>query len=307
MFDSQDLELFVQLQRTGQLSSAAQELGLSPATITRRVSELEKRLGVMLLHRSKRGFLFTEAGSAFAARAPLMLAEMEQLHAMLVGSTDPFSGLLRVQSSLGFGRQLVSQWITKYQRLHPGLRIQLDVAVDVPGLPEQFDVALRVGEPPERDLIARRLASNERWLVASPDYLSEMGTPKTVQDLSSHRCLVLRQDQEAYSLWKLSKGRETVRVKVRPSLSSNHGEVIRAWAIEGLGIALRSAFDVAAAMRQKQLVRVLAPYQGPPGDIYALFTPQQRTTPKVRQFVQFLVQEIKLEKSWGSTPASLTR
>jgi LysR family transcriptional regulator, transcriptional activator for dmlA len=295
MLSSDDFEFFLAITRATNLAQVGRDLSLSAATVTRKLADLETRCGVSLLHRGRRGYQFTDAGQLLARRCTPLLADMQHLQAQLAGSNQAGSGLLRVHATLGFGRQVLAQWIARYQRRHPLLRIQLDVAVDVPSLsPEQFDVAIRIGEPPERDLIARKLATNERWLVASPDYLREAGHPTHPEELTHHRCLVLRQDQEAFSVWRLHRGREHLRIRVNPTLASNHGEVIRAWAIDGLGIALRSAFDVSPAIKSGELVRVLPHYQGPDGDIYALFAPQQRTTLRVRQFVQFLQQEFKL-------------
>lgn len=298
----------MQLASCQHLAQAALELGLAPSTVSRRLQDLERRVGTPLLGRGRNEIQLTEEGRKLVEAGHPLIDALNKLRSTVGGQSANLGQVLRIQATIGFSRQLLARWMAQYQRQFPTRRLQLDVAVNVPsGMPPTFDLAIGMGSPPELDLVARKLASNERWLVASPDYLRAAGTPQHVEELAKHRCIVLRQDFDPFTVWRLERGREQVRVRVQPTLASNHGEIVRDWAIDGLGIAMRSAFDVIDAIDAGQLVRVLPHYQGPPGDLYALIPPQRRHFKPVEHFIQFLGQNLRTQAQWKSTLAKRPR
>ncbi len=294
-----DLGFFRVVAAAQNLSRAAQELGVSPSSCSRRLSAIEQRLGTQLLVRIRQRSRLTDAWRQLAAGGERLLAELSELERAVAAADDPGTGSLRVHSSLGFGRQWLGAMIADYARLNPRLQFTLALEDHDPSLAEaRFDVAIRVGRPPTRAIVARRLAPNRRILVASPDYLRAAGEPASPLDLERHRCLVLRQDRDAYAVWRLRQGRRESLVRVTPALASNHGEVIREWAVAGLGIALRSEYDVAGEMRDRRLVRVLPDVVGPQGTIFALFRPADRGAAKVQRFVAFVGERLARLRDW---------
>jgi DNA-binding transcriptional LysR family regulator len=170
--------------------------------------------------------------------------------------------------------------------------------VDPPSIAENsYDVCVLIGEPPDARIVARRLAANQRVLCASPAYLASRGTPKTAQDLARHSCLVIRQGDEAYGVWRFFSGtgqkRRVENVKIRGPLITNDGEVAVRWSLDGHGILLRATWDVGVHLRSGRLVRVLPQYQTPGADIYAIYSYRHQTSARIRAFVDLLAAELK--------------
>jgi len=167
---------------------------------------------------------------------------------------------------------------------HPEAQVQLQLTVDPPPLTQDaFDVCLHFGEPPDARVIARLIASNRRLLCASPAYLAKHGTPRPPHDLAQHRCILIRQGEQGYGVWRLTSGRRTQTVKVRGPLSTNDGEMAVNWALAGHGIVMRAEWDIARSLRSGRLRQVLESWQTPPADIYAVY-PQRH--PRVDDFAK---------------------
>jgi len=288
-----ELGFLVTLGGSGSLSAAARELGVSKAAVSKRLALIEGRTGVPLVLRSTRRMSLTPEGEAVVERARRILGEIEELDRLLVGATQLPRGLLRVNATLGFGRSHVAPVVSRFVARHPGVDVQLQLSVNPPPLTDDtFDVCIRFGAPPDSRAIARRLAPNRRVLCAAPAYLARHGTPARPQDLQRHNCIGIRQGDEAYGTWRLSAGkgprRRTETVKTRGSLATNDGEIAVRWALEGLGIVMRAEWDVARHLRSGRLVQVLAAWETPEADIYALWPQRLQWSPRVRAFVDFM-------------------
>lgn len=297
MGHSQELALVVALVRAGSFSAAARELGVTPAAVSKRLAQIEARLGVRLLNRSTRRIGLTAEGELYLENARRILDELEELDRLISSRQAEPSGLLKVNAPLGFGRTYVAPAIALFSRRHPAVGVQLELtdhAVDF--MRDGFDVAIRFGELPDTRLIARRIAPNRRLVCASPRYLDAHGRPQVPHDLLRHQCIVLRQNEEAYNLWRFSRGRHSETVKVRGQLSSNDGEVTMTWGLAGLGILQRAEWDLARYLRSGRLEQVLADYQLPPADIYAVFPEKHHLSAKVRLFVDFLVEHFEARR-----------
>ncbi len=288
-----ELEFFSTLITCGNLSRAARELGISTAAVSKKLSALEGRLGVGLVNRSTRRMGLTPEGELYLLHARRILAEMQDLEQLVSGSRATPQGLLRVNSTLGFGRSHVAPVISRFARLHPQVEVQLQLSVNPPSLvDDSFDVCIRFGEPEEASVIARHIAHNERIIVASPAYLKKHAAPKSPRDLMQHPCIGIRQGDEAYGVWRLAPRSSTKphyeAIKTRGNLATNDGEIAVNWALEGHGILMRAQWDIQRYMRSGRLVQVLADYQTPPADIYAVYPQRHHTSARVRQFVDFV-------------------
>jgi LysR family transcriptional regulator, transcriptional activator for dmlA len=300
--DISDFELMLHIGQCATLSRASQELGVSLSTVSRQLQALEAKIGQALIRRGKRSIELTVAGTTLANQAREVIEHIAQIERGLLGAAQ--QTFLRVQGTFGFGRQFLSPIIAQYCRLHPQQRIQLELADRDPDLlDDRFDIAVRFGQPPNRAVIAKKLAPNRRFLVASPDYARSVAhILKTPQDLTQVRCIALHQDNDRFSVWPLVNTEERIRqqtsVRVVAMLASNHGEVVKQWAIDGLGVTLRSEFDVRPELASGALVRVLPKWQGSLGDIYAMYKPRNESSEKQQalasaNFLTFLQTSLK--------------
>ncbi len=290
MGHSGELQLVVELARAGGMSAAARELDVTPAAVSKRLAQIEARLGVRLFNRSTRRLSLTAEGEVYLESARRILGEIDDLDELIASRQASPRGLLKVNAPLGFGRSYIAPAIAEFAQKYPEVSLQLQLT-DRPAdfVRDAFDVAVRFGDLPDTSLIARKIAPNRRLVCASPGYLKKHGVPATPHDLARHQCIVLRQNEAAHGLWRFAKGRRSETVKVRGALSSNDGEVTLTWGLAGLGILQRAEWDLARYLRSGRLVQVLEDYALPQADIYAVFPERHHLSAKVRAFVDFLV------------------
>lgn len=283
-----DLEFFSTLAANSSLSAAARELGVTTPAVSKHLAAMEHRAGVALVVRTTRRMRLTPEGELYLERARRILVEIDELAQMLGNEDAAPRGLLRVNATLGFGRSHVAPLVSRFVRRHPQVEVQLQLSVSPPPLTDDvFDVCIRFGAPPETRVIARRIAQNRRLLCAAPSYLTAHGVPRTAKDLSRHNCIGIRQGDEAYGAWRLTRSRpeRTDVVKVRGNLTTNDGAIAVTWALDGHGILMRAEWDVAAWLRSGRLVEVLPHYRTPDADIYAVYPWRHRRSVRVRAFV----------------------
>lgn len=293
---SSEMQFFHLLMRSGSLSAAARELQVSTPAVSKRLAQLEQRLGVTLLNRTTRRISLTQEGEVYLAHARRILGEIEAAEAEVRGTLAEPQGLLRVNATLGFGRMHVAPLIASFARKHPLVEVQLQLSVNPPPLAEDaFDVCVRFGEPPDARVIARLLAPNRRLLCAAPAYLARRGTPRTPAELARHNIIGIRQGDEAYGVWRLRSGKRAQTVKVRGNLSTNDGEIAVSWALAGHGIVLRAEWDVARYLRSGRLRPVLENWQSPPADIHAVYPARHHGATRVRTFVDHLAEHFARE------------
>ena len=288
-----EMAFFSQLLRAGSFSAAGRELDISTPAVSKRLAQMEQRLGVQLLNRTTRRISLTHEGELYLAQARRILGEIEAMEQMVAGALAAPTGLLRVNATLGFGRSHVAPLISRFVKAHPQVQVQLQLSVDPPPLAgDSFDVCVRFGEPPDARVIARRLAPNRRLLCAAPAYLARHGTPKVPGDLARHNCIGIRQGEQAYGLWRLSAGKRTQAVRVRGNLSTSDGEIAVNWALDGHGILMRAEWDIARHLKSGRLVPVLPQCHTPEADIYAVVPQRHQLTARVRAFVDFMAQSL---------------
>jgi LysR family transcriptional activator of dmlA len=287
---SSEMEFFCLLVRVGSLSAAARELDITTPAVSKRLTQMEARLGVRLLNRTTRRMGLTPEGEVYLAHARRILADIGDMEQLVSNSFADPKGLLRVNATLGFGRSHIAPLISDFAKRFPDVRVQLQLTVDPPPLTDDaFDVCIRFGELPDARMIARRIAPNRRLICAAPDYLNKKGMPQVPHELAQHNCIAIRQGDEAYGIWHLTSGQRTETVKVRGTLSTNDGEIAVNWALAGHGLIIRAEWDIAKYIASGRLRQVLANWQTPQADIYAVYPQRHQTAARVRAFVDFMV------------------
>lgn len=284
-----DLAFFALLMREGSLTAAARELGVTTPAVSKRLAQVERRLGVRLLHRTTRRIGLTQEGELYLSRGSGLLAELSELEQQVASNRATPAGLLRVNASFGFGRVHVAPAVSAFVAAYPGMEIQLHLSDRPLALSEHgYDLGIVFGEPPDTHVHARRLVANRRVLCAAPSYLRSRGLPATPQELTRHACLILRENESAYGAWSFTRGRKRVTVKVRGPLSSNDGSTVLAWALDGHGVITRSSWEVDEHLRSGALTPLLTDWSLPPSDIYAVYLERHGFSAKLRAFVEFL-------------------
>src|SRR3954466_12039859 len=203
-----ELSFFATLARAGSLTAAARELDVTPPAISKRLAQLEARLGVRLLHRTTRRISLTHEGRVYMEHARRILDEIDQMERDVSGASKAPKGLLRVNAPLGFGRTYISPMVSEFAKAYPEVEVQL-VLSDHPLIlaDESIDLGIRFGDLPDARIIARRIAPNRRLICASPAYLERHGKPTVPEDLGQHNCLILRQNDVAAGIWRFTHGR----------------------------------------------------------------------------------------------------
>lgn len=292
-----DLAFFSALASSTSLSAAAREMGLTAAAVSKRLTVMEARAGVTLINRTTRRMMLTPEGELYLTHARRMLDDIDSLSQLLGAAKRTPKGLLRVNATLGFGRSHIAPAISDFVRLYPQVSVQLQLSVTPPPLTDDtFDVCIRFGEPPDSRIVARRLVRNRRLLCASPAYVAERGMPKTVQELSRHQCISIRQGDEAYGVWRLTSGRgagrKTETVRINGLLATNDGETAVKWALDGHGILMRAEWDIMPHLNDGSLVQVLTDYDTPSADIFAVYAQRHQKSNRIRTFVDFIAKAL---------------
>lgn len=295
MNQSSEMALFHTVAACGSLSAAARELNVSLPAVSKKLAALEARLGVRLINRTTRKMTLTDDGQVYLQMATRILADIVAMEETITAARSAPTGLLRVNAALGFGRMHIAPAISDFMRIHPGLQVQLQLTEHPMNLVEAgYDIGIRIGNLPDTTLIARRIYGNQLLACASPDYLARRGTPRALADLLEHDCIVLRENRDDHATWHLTEraAKPSVRrsVKVKGALSVNDGQIAVRWALDGHGIVLRSAYEVAPLIAQGRLVQVLPDYRSDDFDVYAVYSQRQHTPAKIRVFIDYLVE-----------------
>lgn len=307
LLERADLVLLLAIRQHGSLAAAAAAADVVPSVITKRLAALEARIGLKLFQRTTRRVVPTAEGEALCERAAGLLGSFEALEAELQERHKEPVGRVRLAATFGFGRLWLGPALAAFQDRYPQVEVQLQLTEQLPDLAlEGYDGAVwlwAVRGPRASEWSGRRLARNQRVLAASPRYLEQHGVPATVEDLASHQCLVVREN-ERFDVWRLQRERDRteVRVRVGGALSSNSGELVRDWCLAGRGIMLRSLWDIAPDLASGQLVRVLPGLAMADADIHWL-APQTPTTPRrIRLLVDHLAEAFRGEP-WKLRPS----
>jgi DNA-binding transcriptional LysR family regulator len=299
------MNAFAKVVAAGSYAEAARRLGLTRSAVSKAVMELEQLLGARLLDRTTRRVTPTEAGRAYYERAVSILADVEETEIQISRLHDEPRGVLKINAPMSFGIMYLGDAVAAFMAQYPDLRIELtlnDRFIDP--LEEGVDVTVRIGTLADSSLIARRLAPARRALVATPNYLKREGVPQSIDDLAHHRCLVYGHIAAAHR-WQLldDAGRE-IAVPVSSSLCSNNGEVLRAAALGGNGIANLPTFLVGPDIAGGKFEIVLPKHPPTELGIFALYAPNRYLAAKTRVFIDFLAARFGEKPEWDSFRAA---
>jgi DNA-binding transcriptional LysR family regulator len=297
------MAVFAKVVGAGSLSSAARELGLSPALVSRKLAALEARLGVRLINRTTRSLHLTDEGASYFEACSRLLAEIDEADAAVAAGRVEPQGVLRVALPASFGHLHVAPRIPAFAAQYPKVRLALslsDRSVNV--IEEGFDCAVRIAELEDSSLAARKLAPNRRVVCASPEYLARHGTPQAPEDLARHDVLTTNDFAMSWD-FKDPRGKPgTVRVGGR--YACDNWEVLREWAIAGLGIALKSTWDVYRHLQDGSLVELFPGYAFHSDvAIYAVYPHRRHLPAKTRVFIEFLAASFGPEPFWDRSAA----
>jgi DNA-binding transcriptional LysR family regulator len=298
--------VFSRVVEAGSLSAAARELGVSTAVVSRTLAALEARLGVRLVNRTTRSLHLTDEGASYYETSQRILAEIDEADAAVTSRRIEPKGVLKVALPASFGHQHIAPLVPRFAQRYPKVELALSLSDRSINLIEEgFDLAVRIAELKDSSLAARKLAPNRRVVCASPAYLREHGEPRTPQDLTRHNCLVASWEHGFAMAWEYKSPvgkRGTVRVTGR--YACDNWEVLRDWAVAGLGVALKSTWDVRRQLAEGSLIPLLPGYDfGTDVGIYAVYPHRRHLPAKTRVFIDFLAESFGPEPYWDQ-PAS---
>jgi DNA-binding transcriptional LysR family regulator len=281
-----DLEIFARVVAAGSMSAAGRELGLSPAVVSKRLRRLEERLGTRLLQRTTRQIALTEAGQGFYERVVAILAGVEEAESFVTRRSTAARGVLKITAPTSFGRMHIAPHLAGFMAANPDLNVNLvlsDEFADIVG--DGYDIAIRIAELADSSLVARKLAPVRRILCASPEYLERAGIPTSIEDLGNHNCLT----HLAGEAWKLMGPDGPVSMRPQGALQTNSSEVIREAVIAGIGVGLRSTWDIGGELSSGALVQILPEYESAHDiAVYAVYPSRQFLPVKVRVFIDYM-------------------
>jgi DNA-binding transcriptional LysR family regulator len=299
--ETQDLVVFSCVAKHACYARAAEELSLSASGVSRIVTRLEERLGVRLVHRTTRKLSLTEVGAAFHARATQILADLADAEAEVQKTATQPKGTLKLTAPLMFGQLYLAPILGELLHQFPQLSVDLSLTnrfVDL--IDEGMDLALRIGQLADSQLVARRLCTNHRILVAAPGYLERWGTPSRPEDLTRHQCVLFNGFPKA-SEWKLVGPSGPVNVSVVGRIATNNVETLTSVAKQGLGITVGATMSVGPALLSGDLVRVLSDYEFEPTAVFAVYTSARQLSTKVRATVDFLAKRLSDPPVWDQS------
>jgi DNA-binding transcriptional LysR family regulator len=290
--DLNQMLLFVRVVQAGSFSAAARAVGVPKSTLSRKVSELEERLGARLLQRTTRTLAVTDAGRIYFDHAARVVAEAYQAERAVTQMQAAPRGLLRVTAPMSFS--MLAPIVSEYVRTYPDVELELvctDRRVDL--VDDGFDLAIRAGPLSDSTLVARPLDALTRILVAAPSYCKEQGVPKTPPDLQRHACIVFGAGPDP-ALWALQSKAERLEVRVTPRLTVNDLEILRTGMLDGLGIAWVPAFICADDVRAGRLRHILPAWGSEEIPLHAVYPTARHLSPKVSAFLDLLRAKLRL-------------
>ena len=293
-----EMSVFSRVVAAGSLSAAARDLGVSTAVVSRRLAALEARLGVRLVNRTTRRLALTDEGASYHEACARILGEIEDADAAAAAKRVEPQGLLKVALPASFGHKHIAPLIPPFAARYPKVQLAFslsDRTVNV--IEEGYDLAIRIGELEDSSLAARKLAPNRRVVCASPEYLKRHPSPHAPADLQRHNCLTTNDLQMNWE-YKGPDGKRGV-VRVSGLYACDNWEVLREWAMAGLGVALKSTWDVRRQLEDGSLVPLLPGYDfGTDVAIYAVYPHRRYLPAKTRVFIDYLAESFGPEPYW---------
>ena len=294
----EEIETFVRIVEAESITGAAEDLHVAKSAVSRRLMDLEMRLGVQLMTRTTRKLTLTEAGVALYKRSVVLLADWAETESAVSAAQAALAGTLRIAAPLSFGVAHLGPAIMDFMKEHPNVEFDIDFSdrkVDL--IAEGLDLAIRIGDLTDSSLVARKIASLSTVAVASPAYLLENGMPQSPDDL--RRFKELRYSYRASGAWSFTApdGEEgTIEMPVR--LRATNGEFLRDAAVAGEGFLIEPRFILYENLKDGSLVEILPGYHWPKLSAYAVYPPTRYLSARVRSFVDFLADRYSEVPYW---------
>jgi DNA-binding transcriptional LysR family regulator len=299
-------QLFVSVVQLGSLSAAARQYDLSPASVSRMINRLEETVDARLLNRTSRSLTTTEAGALYYKKVEQILQQIAEAHNAVGGLQSVARGTLRVHSRVLVGHKFIVPALTGFTRHYPDIKVDLllsNFAVDL--VEQNIDVDIRIGTLADSALIARKLASAERYVVAAPAYLEGMPVIRMPADLEAHNCLTYRVNI-GRTVWRFIDAAGTMtEVPVTGSIQSNNGPALLTATVQGVGIAMMPDWAIRPELASGALVRLFADYRTShvefDNGVYAIFQSTKQMPTKIRVFVDYIADYFKTHNAEGVT------
>ncbi|MDX3901529.1 MAG: LysR family transcriptional regulator [Sphingobium sp.] len=295
-----DYDLFAAIVAEGGLAAAGRRLHISAAMVSKRLVRLEERLGARLIHRTTRRLALTPAGERLHGDLQQILTALDEAERRVTGASAIASGPLTVTAPTSFGRMHVAPYVGRFLEAHPRVTLNLDLSDDfVDLLQSRADLAIRIAADPGPGLSAHRLATNRRILCAAPAYLERFGTPRTLADLRQHRLLAA----SGQLPWRLVGPNGPVSVEGISHVRTNSSEVVRELALAGVGVALRSLWDISDPLAGGALRQILPDHEGSRDvGLFAIHPPQPHPPLALHAFIAFLADLYAPVPPWSNSP-----
>jgi DNA-binding transcriptional LysR family regulator len=281
-----DLEIFARVVTAGSMSAAGRELDLSPAVVSKRISHLETRLGTRLFHRTTRQLQLTETGRGFYERVVQILATVQEAEAFVSAGHQRPGGTLKITAPTAFARLHVAPYLGTFLKQNPDLSLEIiatDHILDI--VREGIDLAIRIAELEDSSLVEKKLAPCRRTFCASPAYLKEHGTPKTLAELPSHKVL-----SENNAAWRLQGPEGFVSLKLPSEIKTNSSEIVHQAIISGMGLGFRPTWQIRDDLLARRLIPILPQYRETPSlAVYAVYPDKHFVPARLRVFIEFLI------------------
>ncbi|OBT16796.1 LysR family transcriptional regulator [Vibrio sp. UCD-FRSSP16_10] len=295
-----DMAMFATIVKLKTMAGAARELGVSAASITNRLRALEDRYGVKLLNRTTRHISLTDSGETYYRSCIDILESVYDVEQLLTKGARATQGPIKIVAPKDIGKQVILPILTEFTSLYPEVTPHIYLNDHVYNIAEsEVDIIIRYGELYDSNVISRRLGRSERVLCTSPDYLKEHGAPKALNDLITHKTLVMLSSQEELKTWYFRKGEKLESVTVSPAYLSDDGEIIKQLAVDGLGIAMKSRLDIQQEIQQGSLVTLFDEYiknfnsatADSSSDLKVYYLDKRHQPKRIRLFLDFLYQK----------------
>lgn len=283
-----DLKVFCVVAKRKSFVASADELGASPAYVSKRINILENNLNCTLFHRSTRHVSLTEGGKLILERVSNILTEFDELNDLINNPQNTPTGRIDIVSSFGFGRTYIAPILSKLMSMYPELDIQFnttDYTVDL--IQHSMDLDIVVGNDISPNMIAKKMVSNFRILCASPRYLQINGEPDDLDELANHNCLANQERDQSRHVWKLRSPMEDVSISITPKFTSNNSEIIKQLVMDDQGIMLCSVWDVMEELQDGRLQHILTSYWQD-ADIWAVYPSRLRSSSKLKTCILFI-------------------
>ncbi len=290
--DLNDIVVFTKVAETKSFTGAADQLGLPKSTVSRKLAQLEERLGVRLVQRTTRKLALTEIGEAYYARAARIVADIQAAEQVVTDMQATPRGRLRPTAPIDLSTRYLGAIVAEFIAEHPDVTVELDATDRVVDLIEEgYDVAVRFGQLPESTLIARKVTVLNAVLCASPGYLAKRGTPKTVDEIEDHDKVLFAPSARTTG-WTLLNGDQTYEVGRPARFISNNLGAVRDVVLAGGGLSVMSEFMVACDIHDGKLVRVLPEWTSRPFDVQAVYPARQNLPPRLQLFLDHLAKAL---------------